>query len=112
MNGGAGAGKTVLKVLYFILTFLLGGLLAVMLPNWLLYENVSSGVAESLEAERYTGSVLPLSGYFRPSGMSAAKTRSRDSSCSRPRSRGKSRTRRPGNGSRRSFCPTPATSTA
>ncbi len=64
MNGGAGAGKTVLKVLYFILTFLLGGLLAVMLPNWLLYENVSSGVAESLEAERYTGSVLPLSGYF------------------------------------------------
>ena len=62
MNGGR--GKTVLKALYFILTFLLGGLLAVMLPNWLLYENVANGVAEALAEERYTGSILPLSGYF------------------------------------------------
>ena len=62
MNGGH--GKTVLKALYFILTFLLGGLLAVMLPNWLLYENVANGVAENLAEEKYSGSILPLSGYF------------------------------------------------
>ncbi|MBP5231067.1 MAG: hypothetical protein ILO68_04990, partial [Clostridia bacterium] len=62
MNGGQ--GKTVLKALYFILTFLFGGLLAVMLPNWLLYANVADGVANDLAAGRYTGSILPLSGYF------------------------------------------------
>ena len=57
-------GKTALKVLYFIVLFAIGAVLAVSLPNLLLYRYGVDGIRDQLEEGTYSASVLPLSGYF------------------------------------------------
>lgn len=57
-------GKTALKILYFIVLFLLGAVLAVMLPNLLLYNYGVDAIATQLANGTYSASVLPVSGYF------------------------------------------------
>ena len=57
-------GKTALKVLYFVILFAVGAVLAVSLPNLLLYRYGVDGIRDQLASGTYSASVLPLSGYF------------------------------------------------
>lgn len=60
-----GSGKTLLKITYFILTFLLGILLAVMLPNWFMYDSSMNLIADSLESGQYADAMQLMGGYFK-----------------------------------------------
>ena len=60
----AGSGKTALKIIYFLVLFALGILIALTLPNLMLYRYTVSGVETMLAEGTYSAAVLPLSGYF------------------------------------------------
>lgn len=56
--------KTFIKVIYYIFTFLLGVLLAVLLPNWFAYDISMNIIVNSLKSANYSDAMIIVGGYL------------------------------------------------
>ena len=53
-----------IKVIYYIFTFFLGALLAVLLPNWFAYEISMNTITKSLNSGNYSDAMIIVGGYI------------------------------------------------
>ena len=56
--------KTFIKVIYYIFTFLLGVLLAVLLQNWFAYDISMNIIVNSLKSANYSDAMIIVGGYL------------------------------------------------
>ena len=53
-----------IKVIYYVFTFFLGALLAVLLPNWFAYEISMNTITNSLNSGNYSDAMIIVGGYI------------------------------------------------